>query len=213
MGGAPAVICGLVLGRVFTFNRGMPDIPPLAAAQERSLDDLLVAVARDRDREAFSELFHRIAPRLKGYLQRLGAGPAQADELTQEVMLLVWRRAGSFDPARSGAATWIFTVARNKRIDAIRRERRPEIDPGDPALVPDVPPSADRAIESVEDTARLRAAILKLPAEQADLLRLAYFEDQPHAAIAETRGLPLGTVKSRLRLAMGRLRRELEDGR
>lgn len=217
MGGAPWAICGLVLGRVFTFNRGMPDIPPLAAAQERSLDDLLVAVACDRDRKAFSELFHRIAPKVKGYLQRLGAGPSQADELAQEVMLLVWRRAEAFDPARSGAATWIFTIARNKRIDAIRRERRPEIDPGDPALVPaivpDAPPSADRAIESVEDTARLRAAILRLPAEQADLLRLAYFEDQPHAAIAETRGLPLGTVKSRLRLAMGRLRRELEGGR
>jgi RNA polymerase sigma factor (sigma-70 family) len=154
-------------------------------------------------------LFGQIAPRLKAYLLRSGTTAAQADELVQEVMLMVWRRADSFDPARSAAVTWIFTIARNKRIDAIRHDRRPEFDPGDPALVPDQAPAADRSIETAQDTARLREAILKLPAEQAELLRLAYFEDQPHTMIAQRSGLPLGTVKSRLRLAMERLRREL----
>jgi RNA polymerase sigma-70 factor (ECF subfamily) len=169
----------------------------------------MVAIARDRDRAAFGLLFGQIAPRLKAYLVRSGAAASQADELVQEVMLMVWHRADSFDPAQSAATTWIFTIARNKRIDAIRRDRRPEFDPNDPALVPDRAPAADRSIETAQESARLRDAILKLPAEQAELLRLAYFEDQPHTMIAQQSGLPLGTVKSRLRLAMGRLRREL----
>ena len=122
---------------------------------------------------------------------------------------MVWRRADSFDPARSAASTWIFTIARNKRIDAIRRDSRPEFDPDDLALVPDQAPAADRSIETAQDSARLKDAILKLPPEQAELLRLVYFEDQPHTMIAQQSGLPLGTVKSRLRLAMGCLRREL----
>ena len=203
------LISGLVLAEVFTFNRNMPDAPSLAVPDGRSLDDLLVAVARDRDRAAFGLLFGQIAPRLKAYLVRSGAAASQADELVQEVMLMVWRRADSFDPARSAASTWIFTIARNKRIDAIRRDRRPEFDPGDPALVPDQAPAADRSIEAAQDSARLRDAILKLPSEQAELLRLVYFEDQPHTMIAQRSGLPLGTVKSRLRLAMARLRREM----
>jgi RNA polymerase sigma factor (sigma-70 family) len=187
----------------------MPDVPSPAVTDGRSLNDLLVAIARDRDRRAFGLLFGQIAPRLKAYLLRSGAMAPQADELVQEVMLMVWRRADSFDPVRSAASTWIFTIARNKRIDAIRQDRRPEFDPGDPALVPDRAPAADRSIETAQDSARLWDAILKLPADQAELLRLAYFEDQPHTMIAQQRGLPLGTVKSRLRLAVARLRREL----
>ena len=121
------LISGLVLAEVFTFNRNMPDAPSLAVTDGRSLDDLLVAVARDRDRAAFGLLFGQIAPRLKAYLVRSGVAASQADELVQEVMLMVWRRADSFDPARSAASTWIFTIARNKRIDAIRRDRRPGV--------------------------------------------------------------------------------------
>ena len=189
----------------------MPDVPPTAAASGPLLNDLVVAVARDRDREAFAALFGHFAPRLKGYLMRLGASGAQVDELVQDVMLMVWRRAETFDPDQSSASTWIFTIARNKRIDAIRRERRPEFDVEDPALVPEAPESADRRIESTQETARLRSAILRLPAEQAELLRMAYFEDKPHSLIAEEQGLPLGTVKSRLRLAMARLRREMTE--
>jgi RNA polymerase sigma-70 factor (ECF subfamily) len=203
------LISGLVLAQVFTFYRNMPDVPSLAVTDGRSLNDLMVAIARDRDKAAFGLLFGRIAPRLKAYLLRSGAAASQADELVQEVMLMVWRRADSFDPAQSAVVTWIFTIARNKRIDAIRRDRHPEFDPSDPAFVPDPAPAADRSIETAQESARLRDAILKLPTEQAELLRLAYFEDQPHTMIAQKSGLPLGTVKSRLRLAMGRLRREL----
>jgi RNA polymerase sigma-70 factor (ECF subfamily) len=207
----PGCTYGLVLAKVLTFNRRMPDVPPQTAADGRSLNDLVVAVARDRDRTAFSALFGYFAPRLKGYLMRLGVNGTQADELVQEVMLMVWRRAETFDPDQSSASTWIFTIARNKRIDGIRRERRPEFDPEDPVLVPDAPEAADKAIETTQETARLRLAIARLPAEQGELLRMAYFEDKPHSLIAEQQGLPLGTVKSRLRLAMVRLRKEMMD--
>src|SRR5690349_4690352 len=181
------LISVLVLAEVFTFNRIMPDAPSLAVTDGRSLDELMVAIARDRDMAAFGLLFGQIAPRLKAYLVRSGAAASQADELVQEVMLMVWHRADSFDPAQSAATTWIFTIARNKRIDAIWRDRRPEFDPNDPALVPDRAPAADRSIETAQESARLRDAILKLPAEQAELLRLAYFEDQPHTMIAQQR--------------------------
>ena len=203
------LIAGLVPSSVFASNGKMPDVPSPASMDGRSSDELLVAIARDRDKDAFGLLFGRMGPRLKAYLLRSGIAPSQADELVQEVMLMVWHRADTFDPARAMASTWIFTIVRNKRIDAIRRDRRPEYDPEDPALVPDQPPAADRSIETAEACVRLRDAIGKLPAEQADLLRLAFFEDQPHSTIARHKGLPLGTVKSRLRLALERLRREL----
>lgn len=204
----------LVRGLRFAFNAGMHEPTNRAADQpaaSRSPDDLLLAVARDRDRGAFARLFEHFAPRLKAYLRRLGAEAGAAEELAQEVMLTVWRRADRFDPAQASASTWIFTIARNKRIDALRRERRPEIDPDDPTLVPDPVEPADRRLEAAQASGRLRAALRELPPEQAELLRLAYFEDKAHSAISAERGIPLGTVKSRLRLAMERLRKALRD--
>ena len=124
---------------------------------------------------------------------------------------MVWRRAAMFDRRRASASTWLFTIARNKRIDALRRERRPEIDPTDPALVPDPAPSAEEPLLLRQRTGRLAAALAELPREQADLIRLAYFDEHSQSAIAEARRLPLGTVKSRLRLALSRLRRSLEE--
>lgn len=186
------------------------DHPP-AADTTPSLESLLVAVGRGRDRQAFGVLFDHFAPRLKTYLRRLGCESASAEELVQEVMLLVWRRAETYDPIHASAGTWVFTIARNKRIDALRREQRPEIDPDDPALVPAPEEAADRRIEVKESNIRLRAALKDLPPEQADLLRMAYFEDKPHSVISAEHGIPLGTVKSRLRLAMERLRRSMRD--
>jgi len=181
------------------------------AAQVRDLNALMLAVGRERSRPAFGVLFGYFAPRLKSYLMRLGADPGQAEELVQEVMLLVWHRAETFDPSQANASTWVFTIARNKRIDVIRRERHPEIDLSDPALVPEPAEPADRVLETSQRNARLRAAIGTLPSEQADLLRLAYYDDKPHSTISAERGIPLGTVKSRLRLAVDRLRRLLKD--
>lgn len=175
------------------------------------LAELMVRVARNRDRSAFALLFDHFAPRLKSYLMRLGAEAGAAEELTQEAMIMVWRRAETFDPAQAGVSTWVFRIARNKRIDALRRERRPELDPEDPALVPDAPENADKAVERRQSESRLREALKTLPEEQAEVVRLAYFEDLAHGAVAEATGLPLGTVKSRLRLAMARLRSAMQE--
>ena len=176
-----------------------------------SLSDLVVAVGLRRDRTAFAGLFAHFAPRLKAYLMRSGSNAATAEELVQEVMVTLWRRAETFDPAQANASTWVFTIARNKRIDLIRRERRPEFDPEDPALVPAAEPAADHTVAAIQDSARLRAALTELPAEQQDILRMAYFEDLPHSAIAERCDMPLGTVKSRIRLALTRLRKIMKD--
>ncbi|MFC4350544.1 sigma-70 family RNA polymerase sigma factor [Fodinicurvata halophila] len=172
---------------------------------------LLQAVAEQGDREAFAELFAYFAPRLKAYLVRLGSDSGAAEELVQEVMILVWRKAASFDANQASVSTWIFTIARNKRIDALRRDRRGELDSEDPLLQPEAEPSADKAVEARQDSERVRAALEQLPPEQAELIRKAYFEDKAHGAIALESELPLGTVKSRLRLALGRLRRTLKE--
>lgn len=191
----------------------MPESDLALANQAFLLNYLVLAVGRERDRTAFSRLFNHFAPRLKAYLMRLGADSAGAEELVQEVMLLVWRRADTFDPAQANASTWIFTIARNKRIDILRRERRPEIDAEDPALVPATPEPADTTVEAYQEAVRLKAAIRALPEEQADLLRRAYYEDKAHSTISNECGLPLGTVKSRLRLALDRLRKALREDR
>lgn len=169
-------------------------------------NQLLIAVGTTRDRAAFEAVFRHFAPRVKAYLLRLGAGPATAEDLAQEAMLSVWRKAALFDPAKASAATWIFTIARNLRIDAIRRERRPEFDPNDPAFVPEAETQADAGLVRSDDEARLREAIGNLSPEQAQVVELSFFADKPHSLIAKELGLPLGTVKSRLRLAMSRIR-------
>lgn len=186
---------------------GSRNSAPGAADAEQLVD----AIARLGDRAAFVALFDRFAPRLKTYLRQLGADEAAADDLVQDVMLTVWRRAGQFDPQRASASTWIFTIARNRRIDLLRRERRPEYDPSDPLLAPDADPPADHSLERAQTQESLHAAVEALPPEQAELLRMVYLDDKPHSRIAKELGLPLGTVKSRLRLAMEKLRSMLKD--
>lgn len=171
---------------------------------------LVEAIATRADRTAFAALFRHFAPKIKGYLIKLGAGRGQAEELTQEVMLTVWRKAATFDKNQASAATWMFTIARNRRIDAIRREKRPEIDLTDPMLVPDEPMGADERIDAMEREARVAVAIKALPKEQADLVHEAFFLAKSHSQIADETKIPLGTVKSRLRLAFGRLRKAME---
>lgn len=178
---------------------------------EASLNRLIEAIATDRDRSALAALFGHFGPRIKAYLMRRGCDAGEAEEVVQEVMVTLWRRAETFDCRQANASTWVFTIARNKRIDMVRRERRPEIDPDDPALVPAENGSAERGVERAQEAARLRAAMASLPAEQRELLSLAFFEDKPHSTIAAESGLPLGTVKSRIRLAMVRLRKELGE--
>ncbi|MEK9969821.1 MAG: sigma-70 family RNA polymerase sigma factor, partial [Ferrovibrio sp.] len=120
---------------------------------------LMQAVAEAGDRAAFAALYEHFAPRLKAYLMRLGTPEDAAEELVQESLVTAWRRAASFDSIQASVATWLFTIARNKRIDRLRREKRPEIDPNDPLLVPEPPPAPDQDMNTVQDEARLHAAM------------------------------------------------------
>jgi RNA polymerase sigma-70 factor (ECF subfamily) len=172
---------------------------------------MIVAVAADRDRAAFTALFDHFAPRVKTYLMRAGADAAQADELAQETLLTVWRKAGSFDAGRATAATWIFTIARNLRIDRFRKEWR-DVSGGD-AIPDSVDETAapEATLSDAERGERVRAALRQLPPEQVKVIELSFFDEKPHAEIAKALGIPLGTVKSRIRIAMNRLRELVSD--
>ena len=168
------------------------------------------AILRIRDAQdegAFATLFGHFAPRIKGFLMRGGAGEALAEECAQEVMATVWRKAHLFDPARASPATWIFTIARNRRIDALRKQRRPE--PEDLDWGPEPEPDQAEVLELQQESARLVEAIAQLPQKQRDLIERAYFGEMSHSEIAAQTGLPLGTIKSRIRLALERLRHDL----
>lgn len=171
--------------------------------------DCIVAIAASRDRERFAELFAHFAPRCKSFFIRRGAAPSVAEDLAQETLMAVWHKADRFDPARAQASTWIFTIARNLRIDMLRRERDPsqlaEFFEGVAEPLP-----SDHVLSS-EREARVHVALGELPKDQADVIRLSFFEDRPHAEIAGLLDIPLGTVKSRVRLAMNRLRALVED--
>lgn len=191
----------------------MPDAP---AGNDPVLDrdqlDTLVEATGQRDRDAFAALFNFYAPRVKAYLMRLNAPDSLAEELTQEVMLAVWRKADSFDRTQASASTWIFRIARNRRIDAARRAAKPALDGEDPALQPPQIEMPDDAAHAAGREALVREALKTLPDEQVALLRLAFFDGLSHRDIADRIGAPLGTVKSRLRLAFDKLRRVLDDG-
>jgi len=179
-------------------------------SNDRSLETLLGAIAENGDKRAFAELFEYFAPRVKGFLMKGGASDADADDLAQEVMVKVFKKAKLFDNSRASAATWIFAIARNARIDAIRRATKPDLDPDEPMLTPEEAPRADVVCELKERDARIKEAVRRLPAEQREAMMLHFYADEPHSAIAERLELPLGTVKSRLRLAIEKVRRELD---
>ena len=191
-------------------NGGMAPEPAITDPNE-ILVDLLDAVARRQDRAAFAQLFEHFAPRVKAYMRRLGAPAAKAEDIVQEVMIAIWRRAALYDPTQASVSTWIFTIARNKRIDDLRRERHPEIDPNDPVLLADSQDPADALVIWQDQAQRLRDAVRALPEEQALVLHKNFFEDKPHGVIARELDLPLGTVKSRARLALAKLRQVLGD--
>mgnify|MGYP003631055950 CR=1 FL=1 len=183
---------------------------------EDGADDLaacLQAVGERQDRDAFRVLFEHFAPRIKSYGVKLGCTSQQADELVQETLVKVWRKAGLYHAEKSAPSTWIFRIARNQRIDSFRRENHPDFDPNDPCFIPDGDTPADIMIEQQQSHDRLRATLETLPEEQKLLLQMSFYEDMSHSLIAEKLSLPLGTVKSRLRLAMGKLRSRLDEYR
>jgi len=172
---------------------------------------LLARVARG-DRDAFALVFATYAPKVKSYLIRLGARGAAAEDLAQDAMLSVWRRAASYDPAKAKASTWIFVIARNAWIDRLRRERVElayrEVTPATEESEDEAP---DEAVIRTETEDRISAALATLSPEQRQAVQLAFFEDRPHSEVAERLALPLGTVKSRLRLALIKLRTHWEQ--
>lgn len=173
------------------------------------LAELMQRIALSGDRAAFRALFEHFAPRLKGYLVRLGLESGRAEELAQEVMVTVWRKAASFDRAQGSVATWIFRIARNRRIDVFRREKAAQLDESDPGLQPAPEAAPDAALDADQRQIAVAAALAELPEEQRALVRAHFYEDLSHSEIAERTGLALGTVKSRLRLAFGKLRAQL----
>jgi len=162
------------------------------------------AIAENQDQAAFAEVFRHFAPRVKGFLIKSGADESLAEECMQDVMATLWHKAHMFDPARASVATWVFTIARNRKIDLLRRYARPE--PEDLPWGPEAAPDQADVIALQEDSTRLADAIRQLPDKQRSLIERAYFGDLTHSEIAAETGLPLGTIKSRIRLALDRLR-------
>jgi RNA polymerase sigma-70 factor, ECF subfamily len=171
----------------------------------------LAAIAARQDRAAFAALFGFYAPRIKAMLMRNGAAADTAEDIAQETLLTVWRKAGHYDPARASVAAWVYTIARNLRIDRLRRDKLATLYASEIQNEPEAPERSDEPLEVAERAERVSAALHQLPAEQARVLRLSFFEGRAHGDIATLLGLPLGTVKSRLRLAMTRLRHLLGD--
>lgn len=168
----------------------------------------MAAIAQDQDQDAFAEIFRHFAPRVKAFLMKSGADPSLAEECMQDVMATLWRKAGMYDPSRASVATWIFTIARNRRIDLLRRYARPE--PEELPWGPEQAPDPADALAMQQDTTRLTEALNDLPEKQRELIRHAYFGDLSHTEIAIATGLPLGTIKSRIRLALDRLRHSMK---
>ena len=167
-------------------------------------------IAAHADKTAFAQVFTYYAPRVKGYLLRLGLEAAQAEELSQEVMVAVWRKAATFDRRQASVATWIFRIARNRRIDVFRRDQYARLDASEPMFQPAAEPLPDVAAEAGQREIQIRRALADLPEDQRNLVRDHFYEDLSHSQIAEKTGLPLGTVKSRLRLAFAKLKLRLE---
>jgi RNA polymerase sigma-70 factor, ECF subfamily len=215
-----------IAGMVRYWRRPVPlerrtrrNAPKMPSENEATLDSvrwggLISAIAQHQDRAAFASLFEHFAPRIKAFMQRSGASEATAEELAQETMLSVWRKAALFDPQSAGAAGWIFTIARNLRIDYHRRERRGGMIEASDVEIEfqiDESPLPDSRLASAQNEDRIRSALSKLSEDQMRVVEMSFFDEKAHAEIAQILGIPLGTVKSRLRLAMTRLRNLLSE--
>lgn len=183
----------------------------LQASDSKYIESLLLKIANDRDRTAFIALFEQSAPKLKAYAVRCGATPSDAEEIVQESLLNVWHKAHSFNPKVASANTWLFTIVRNKRIDFVRKNRPDLIISNDlwpdasAVLEEETAPSLENEYESDLNAQILRTLIKELPDEQRQIVFKVYFEGKSHSEIALELDLPLGTIKSRLRLAMKKL--------
>ena len=169
----------------------------------------MLAVRDQRDKAAFARLFDHYAPRLKGMAMRGGARPDLAEEIVQDAFLSVWRKAASFDPHRAQVSSWIYQIARNRQIDIARKESRPV--PEELALDPNEQDDAGQIVALEQEAQRLRSALQSLPDKQREMVEKAYLGELTHQEINSVTGVPLGTIKSRIRLGLTRLRHELKE--
>ena len=196
-----------VAGFVACHNEGAAVTPPpVAEFSEQTV--WMLAVRDERDKQAFGALFDFYAPRLKGFVMRTGVSAGQAEEIVQDVMLTIWRKAAQFDPHRAQVSAWIYQIARNRQIDILRKENRPV-----PEVLkeePEAEPDAGQILALEQEASKLNSALAQLNAEQRDMINKAYLGDMTHQEISKLTGLPLGTIKSRIRLGLERLRHELQ---
>ena len=179
------------------------------AQQPSSLTVLMLAVRDNRDKSAFADLFDHFAPRLKGFVMRSGAPAGQAEDIVQEVMLTVWRKATQFDPQRAQVSAWIYQIARNRQIDLFRKTSRPM--PEEWQDDSETDPDAGETLGIAQEVDRLKLALDQLSPSQRDMIERAYLGELSHQEISTLTGLPLGTIKSRIRLGLERLRHALKD--
>jgi RNA polymerase sigma-70 factor (ECF subfamily) len=184
---------------------------PHALAAQVDFAGLLAAVATSRDRRAFAQLFDHFAPRVKSFMLRKGASPELAEDLVQETMIAVWTKASQYAPGRGAASTWVFTIARNLRIDRLRRESSAYFVDLEGFDAPSEDTAGDENLNRSQMEGHVATALAQIPPEQRELLILSYVEDVPQVMIAQRLKLPLGTVKSRMRLAYRRMRKLLEQ--
>lgn len=185
---------------------------PISEARRLQEDPWALCLTRvaSADRDAFARLFEHFAPQIRAFglstviPDRSGQF---ADELVQEVMIAVWNKAARYDASKAGAATWIFAIARNKRIDLLRKLKRqePTVDVDEIWPLIDEGPGPEELLGQSGIERRVRSSLMDLPESQRQVLVMAYMEGKSHSEIAEDLALPLGTVKSRIRLAMQRL--------
>ena len=201
-------------GRVFISspvkpNKGTSKLRTMAGGLDTN--KLMEKVVADGDKEAFSQLYSHFAPRIKAMMMKMSPDSSVAEEVAQEAMIALWRKAHSFDPNKASLSTWLFTIARNLRIDRFRAKKKDNLDPNEPMLLPSAEPSAEETVFRGEESIKVRSCISKLPEDQQEVVGLAFMEGMTHQEIADNLGIPLGTVKSRLRLSFEKLRPMLKE--
>jgi len=204
--GETPIVVGFLRSKGPQAMSNKPALTPVDKPTSDYLCGLVERIAESRDRQAFEDLYRHFAPRLKAYGMRAGADAITAEELAQEAMIMVWRKAASFDRRKATVSTWLFTIVRNKRIDLLRRQNRPDIEAEDMLAMIEPDMAQDDAAIAKQNDSVVRESLNTLPEDQKTVLAMAFFEEKSHSQIAEDLGLPLGTVKSRIRLAMNRLK-------
>lgn len=193
-----------------------PTVPP---GRQMTLDadiatrhrDLIVRVAEHQDKQAFAELFEWYAPRVKAMLLKLNSSNELAEDIMQDVLMTVWLKADKFAAAKGSVGTWIFTITRNRRIDAFRKQSSRHYMDIDEMEFADDAPAADDVLLSDEQDRLVADVAATLPEDMREVIQLAFVEDKSQTSIADELGIPLGTVKSRTRRAFQKIREKLED--